>query len=468
MDALTWGIELNAWLQTFSGPLPDRLFKAVTVLGSEEFYLVLIPLVYWSFDRRVGMRIALFFLFSACVSLGLKNLFASPRPFEVAPDRVRALVRTRSYGFPSAHAQGAATVWGYLAARLGGWFWIAGIGLPLMIGISRLYLGVHSPADVLGGWAVGAGCVALGIRGAPLAERWWAKTGLPVRLAGAIAVPLALATAYPSRLTFKVMAALAGTATGIVLERRFVRFSARGALWKRAVRFVPGAAALLALYVGFKLALPAEDRLGATVATVFSAARYCLAGLWVAFAGPLVFVKTGLAARDSRDHGPAPAERKGPGASRARTIRLRAIEDGDSGSVGAKALSLARMMRARLPVPPGFCVTGAACREHLDSGALADRTGVLFSKLGECEDSARPRVLAELRDAIVRAPLSEELTREIDRRYRELGAGHVAVRSSATAEDLPGSEDAGRRSGPSGRSGTANGTGSTTPASTWP
>ncbi|MHC4505275.1 MAG: PEP/pyruvate-binding domain-containing protein, partial [Planctomycetota bacterium] len=83
-------------------------------------------------------------------------------------------------------------------------------------------------------------------------------------------------------------------------------------------------------------------------------------------------------------------------------------------------------------------------REHLDSGALADRTGVLFDELGECEGSARPRVLAELRQAIVRAPLSEELTREIDRRYRELGAGHVAVRSSATAEDLPGHSFAGQ------------------------
>ena len=96
------------------------------------------------------------------------------------------------------------------------------------------------------------------------------------------------------------MAALAGTAAGIVLERRYVRFSARGAWWRRVARFLLGAAVLLALYLGFKLALPGEDRVGRTVVTVFSAVRYCLAGFWVLFAGPLLFVKTRLAARETQ------------------------------------------------------------------------------------------------------------------------------------------------------------------------
>jgi pyruvate,water dikinase len=142
------------------------------------------------------------------------------------------------------------------------------------------------------------------------------------------------------------------------------------------------------------------------------------------------------------DPGSASAENGAPGASRARTIPLRAIHDRDSGLVGAKALNLARMMRAGLPVPPGFCVTGAAFQAHVDSAPLAERAKAL---LEEIEDGAAAGpVLAKLRAAIVEAPLADRLARQIEERYRALGAKHVAVRSSATVEDLPGHSFAGQ------------------------
>jgi membrane-associated phospholipid phosphatase len=299
VGVFAWGIDFIVWLQTFSGPFVDGVFRFISVLGGVESYLVLIPLVYWCFDRHIGARTALLFLFGAYVNLGLKNLFASPRPFKVAPGRIRALVTTETYGFPSAHAQGAATVWGYLAARLGGWLWIAGIGLPLVIGVSRMYLGVHSPADVLGGWALGGALAAAGVWGAPVAGRWWARAGLRLRLAGAVAIPLILAAIWPDRHAVRVAAALAGTGVGITLERRYVAFSAGGVWWKRALRFLLGVTVLLAVYLGLKALLPEEDKVGSAVATSLAALRYCLAGLWIGFGAPLVFVKTRLAARET-------------------------------------------------------------------------------------------------------------------------------------------------------------------------
>jgi membrane-associated phospholipid phosphatase len=299
VGVFTWGIDFIVWLQTFSGPLLDGVFKFITVLGGVEFYLVLIPLVYWCFDRHIGARTALLFLLGAYVNLGLKSLFATPRPFRVAPDRVRALVTTETYGFPSAHAQSAATVWGYLAARLGGLLWIAGIGLPFVVGVSRMYLGVHSPADVLGGWALGGALAAAGVWGAPFAGRWWGRAGLRLRLAGAVAVPLLLAAIWPDRHAVRVAAALAGTGVGITLERRYVAFSAGGVLWKRALRFILGVTVLLALYLGLKAVLAEEGKVGSAAATSLAALRYCLVGLWIGCGAPLVFVRTRLAARET-------------------------------------------------------------------------------------------------------------------------------------------------------------------------
>jgi len=441
LDAFTWGTEFNAWLQTFGGPFVDGLFKIISVLGSVQFYLVLIPLVYWCFDRRTGGRIGVLFLLSAYVSISLKYLFATPRPFEVAPGRVRHLVETRTFGFPSAHAMGSATVWGYLAAHLGRWLWVAGIGLPLLIGVSRMYLGVHSPADVLGGWAIGAGLVAVAVRGLPAAERRLARAGLGVQLALAIVAPVCLAILSRNTWAVRVAAALAGAAVGIVIERRYVRFSARGASSKRVLRFLVGAAVLIPLYLGLKMA---QETVGPATGEAIAAARYWLAGFWVFVGGPLLFMKTGLARMETFEECAGLSDRDTSSVSRAGTVRLDAVEDQDSGLVGMKALSLTRMMRVGLPVPQGFCVTGAAYREHISRLVLQERVTALCGGAVDSDGPGRARALAELREAVADAPLPDGLAREVEERYRELGAKHVAVRSSAMAEDLPGHSFAGQ------------------------
>src|SRR6185436_699755 len=62
-----------------------------------------------------------------------------------------------SFGFPSGHAQNAATAWiataFYFKKR---WIWTTAILLISLVGLSRVYLGVHFPTDVLGGWVIGA------------------------------------------------------------------------------------------------------------------------------------------------------------------------------------------------------------------------------------------------------------------------------------------------------------------------
>ncbi len=209
---------LLLWLQRFSHPWLDAFFLAVTSLGSREFYMTLIPLVYWCVDRRVGLRLGLAFLVSIYLNFFLKDLLRLPRP--AGPGlRVLSPERDLGYGFPSGHAQGNATVWGYLAAAYRRrWLTVLAALLVTLVSLSRLYLGVHYPADVAGGIALGLGVVA-GFRAAEgaLARRTWPPWLPP---AAALAIPLGAAALYPTADGFRITGMAAGLAEGHLLAGR--------------------------------------------------------------------------------------------------------------------------------------------------------------------------------------------------------------------------------------------------------
>jgi phosphohistidine swiveling domain-containing protein len=116
----------------------------------------------------------------------------------------------------------------------------------------------------------------------------------------------------------------------------------------------------------------------------------------------------------------------------------------DEKLVGTKAAGLVRMKRICISVPAGFCITGTVFREHLEKNNLIGRIRAALDELAKTKPAARVAVLSSLRQAVTEAPLSEEVQRQIENHYRQLGAERVAVRSSGTAEDLPGHSFAGQ------------------------
>ncbi|MHC4640702.1 MAG: PEP/pyruvate-binding domain-containing protein, partial [Planctomycetota bacterium] len=125
-------------------------------------------------------------------------------------------------------------------------------------------------------------------------------------------------------------------------------------------------------------------------------------------------------------------------------ILLKAIQDNHISAVGAKALSLARMGRIGLPVPPGFCVTAPAYREHLNTNNLVSRIESMVAQLRNASHAEKKSALSDLRQTIIAAPLADTLCQQIEHQYQTLHTKYVAVRSSATAEDLPGHSFAGQ------------------------
>ena len=295
MEALwQWGIDTIHTIQLMHGPVLDAIFKAITFMGDEEFFLILLPLIFWCVDFAVGARLAFAFLLSTYANTGLKHLFAHPRPFELDP--MVQLHDAEGYGLPSGHSQSAVVVWGTIAASFRKtWLWIVTILLMTLIGFSRVYLGVHFPTDVLSGWAIGAVFLAAYLALEPRIEAWLKQASLATQLALAVIAPLALLLLHPTKDTASSMAVLMGMGVGVALTRRLIPFSAAGPLWQRGARFLVGAIVLLVLYLGLKVVFPAE---GEPLYFVMRTVRYGLVGLWAALGAPWLFLRLRLASSE--------------------------------------------------------------------------------------------------------------------------------------------------------------------------
>ena len=291
MSLIPWGTEAILWVQSFGNSFLDGLLTAATFLGEEEFYLVFLPLIYWCFSKRLGMRLAYACLLSTYLNLFLKDLFGIPRPDD---PRIRFLRNETTPSFPSNHAQGAAVTWGYLASQ---WhnraFWAVAIVLIFLNSLSRVYLGVHFPQDLVGGIAIGVLYL--------LAFNWvgtnWggklAKFPLVAKVGLLVLFPIALLVVHPSEHTATTMGVLSGMGLGFLLEGRFVGFSSDGLWWRRVLRLFVGLIVVIIFYVGLKAVSLGE--IAPSLALTWRAIRYGVVGVVGTFLAPWIFVKTALA-----------------------------------------------------------------------------------------------------------------------------------------------------------------------------
>jgi undecaprenyl-diphosphatase len=278
------------------------IFAVLTFMGNEEFYLFLLPVVYWAIDREIGIRLGYLSLLSAWINSVFKHLFAIPRP---AAPQLDIPYPATDPSFPSGHAQGAVVNWAYLAYRFRNRiFWVISVIIILGIGLSRLVLGVHFPQDVLGGWIIGLGVLLVYIWLEEPVGRWIADQRTPVQVLLAVGVPLILIFLhpadpeglYPVAGSVTPMSALAGLGVGLIMERAWVRFRVEGEWWRRVLRFLLGLGIVAALYVGPRLILPEEMDHGVEVITRM--ARYALVGWAVSFLAPWLFVRLRLAGQE--------------------------------------------------------------------------------------------------------------------------------------------------------------------------
>ena len=326
MDSLiSFGVAFTIAFQSLGGWL-EAPMKFFSFLGSEDFFLIALPLVYWCLDSALGLRIGVMLLLSS----GTNNLFKlgmhGPRPYWVSTS-IQGMASETGFGVPSGHSQTAAGVWGIAAAGLKRtWAWVAAVTVVVLIGLSRLYLGVHFLHDVLLGWFLGGLTLWAFIKfWDPIAARLKKiSMGRQILLAFAFSLAMILLAALiiflsrgfivpqewidnaklsgdpPNPFSMEGIVTTMGTLFGLLAGVAWLAprggFQVSGPAWKRALRFAVGLVGVAVFYLGLKLVFSLIVPDGETiVALALRYIRYTLVGVWVSAGAPWVFSKLKLA-----------------------------------------------------------------------------------------------------------------------------------------------------------------------------
>ena len=306
--------SLGAWLE---GPMQFFSF-----LGTEDFFFLVLPLLYWSVDAPLGMRVAYILMTSASINQYFKLLFASPRPYWVS-EKVIPLSAESSFGVPSGHAQNAVSVWGILAVGLRKpWAWGVALVLMFFIGFSRWYLGVHFVHDVVVGWILGALILWALVRFEEPVVAWFKAQTFGMQALFAFIISLVLiglgmlsaapladyafpeawqanalrAGELPDPVSMEGFITLGGTFFGLTLGLAWIMsrggYQVEGTVAKRALRYVIGLIGVVLLMFGLDMVFPDGHTL---IPFTFRFVRYALVGFWISAGAPWLFFRFNLA-----------------------------------------------------------------------------------------------------------------------------------------------------------------------------
>lgn len=288
---ILWGLLVVEAVQTVSGPVTDPMFRLFSMMGEAEFFLLFIPAILWCIDYRLGARLAVLVILSAYLNSALKDAFDAPRPFHIDPSL--GLSTPSGGGIPSGHAQTGIVVWGALAAYFAKpWIWAAAVAMIILIGLSRIYLGVHFPHDVLFGWLIG-GIVLISVLvfERPV-SRWLVGLRLPWQVAIVTLLPVVPLLLYPDRNAAISMGGLSGLALGMLLARGRFDLAAKSGSRNLVLRYALGTGVLFLLYSGIYSVIPGEE------SALYLYTRYALfwvMGVWATLGAPWLFAVTRIA-----------------------------------------------------------------------------------------------------------------------------------------------------------------------------
>jgi len=297
-----------------------------TWLGNPMAYMVIIAIIYWSFDRKLGLRLAIFLTVAASTNSILKQAIHAPRPYWADP-HIKAIKFSNGFGMPSGHAQ-AATAWIYAASLLKrGWFRITAIIMVVLVGFSRIYLGVHFTGQVLAGWMIGILVAVLFIRfeSGVIRKLLSLNTGKQIVLVFSISMVLILLGAVFAFLLDKwefpaewirnaaddlpdkdvtILSSIGlhavagytggfmGVCMGAILSHSQGGFDVRGSWWNRVLRCLIGLGVISLLYAAFNLI--DVDKTQELLYSIWEFSRFFCISISVIFLVPSLLIRLNL------------------------------------------------------------------------------------------------------------------------------------------------------------------------------
>lgn len=306
------GYSVVLWFQSWRTGFVSTLFLPFNYIINEVSFLILLPLIYWCFQKDAGKRLMQMMLVSFLINIWFKAFWARPRPYQVTvtgkPAVVPALAPLNSHGIPSGHTQGAVTLLGFFAREVKNrLFTFIMILLMILTGLSRLVHGMHFPQDVVAGAILGIIVLFLYPEIERKAEQIANNLALPMKVIFALILLAGLLLFFKISITdpkaYNSYTALATVYTtgliGFSLETRYIRFSTRGTLFVKIFRLITGMIVTFALYTGLKILFQLissneQSMLFFTLRII----RYSLLGLWISAGAPAIFIKLKIARRE--------------------------------------------------------------------------------------------------------------------------------------------------------------------------
>ena len=267
-------MQLLYAIQSIRTPLLDGIFGVITRLGEETILLVIGMLIIWCLNKKWGFRFLSAGLVGTALNQLLKAIFLIPRPWVLDPEFEiveSAREAATGYSFPSGHTQSAGTVFGMIA------MWlkkravtVACVIVILLVGFSRMYLGVHTPYDV-GVSLLTSVLTVFGVTA--LCERAKTAKQTAALLSGMVgfAVVLVLYVTFaPKRATnvaefdahgvenaWKLLGSMIGLAVAWVMDERYTHFDTKAVWWAQVIKLAAGFALVMLIKEGGKPVLRA-------------------------------------------------------------------------------------------------------------------------------------------------------------------------------------------------------------------
>jgi membrane-associated phospholipid phosphatase len=284
-------------LQAFLGSGLSIPMQIISLFASEAFVIAVVPAIYWCVHRRKGMELGLLVLGSTFLNLWLKHLFAWPRPYEIIPSL--GLAKEGPYGMPSGHSQLSVVFWAYAVQFLPKkWRIPVLIGAPLLIGFSRVYLGVHFPSDVLGGYFIGAVFFTLFKLFGSDVEKSMQNFDWRLRIILAAALSFIMNLLLPA--DTMIAGAFLGASLGFTFASRNIPIDTGESVGNKILRYLVGLASIGIVYFVLKFASnPLNTLSGNNQAQLIRFVRYTIVGGWVSYGAPFLFLKLKLAKREA-------------------------------------------------------------------------------------------------------------------------------------------------------------------------
>jgi len=284
-----WGIDVIVFIQQIRSPFSDAFFFFISFFGTHVFYIILLPFLYWCVDKKYAYGIFIIFLISSWSNAVAKDLLLHPRPYNL--NEAVKIGKTSGYGIPSGHAQQSLVVGVSLSLWLKNrFFTYFSVAAILLIALSRVYLGVHFPTDIFGGWLLGS--IILFILW-PFSDRiviFLSGFSPYVLSAVSVIIPALLSLILASKWSVMSMGALSGVCAGLIIEKKYLNFQETKNLKAAVPRYITGAAILMLIFSVDNILSGMKVPYYLIMVFVHS----WILGIWVSAGAPWLFKKCGI------------------------------------------------------------------------------------------------------------------------------------------------------------------------------